>query len=137
MLQPTSSSSSQAPSAVPANQPSITSRERVQDIRIETGEPRTPEAQPALTQALEKADAKFDAATSHLPAWTFPAAGGLLIFIGAALLARGILAKRQALAELDPRARALLALGGKLSPNAHPGDALGALALEKLRTRHE
>jgi hypothetical protein len=59
---------------------------------------------------VQRADAAVEKAlwraTEGLPSWTLPAAGAGLIFVGAALLTRGVLARRAARDALDPRERA-------------------------------
>lgn len=119
------------------------SRELVQDIQLVTGEGATQtneQAANSVLSAFARANASLDGAAESLPAFVFPAGGGLLIFVGAALLTRGVLAKRQALRAMDPRVRALLALrrvmGKKLDISKEPsdaGDALGAAALAAMR----
>jgi hypothetical protein len=55
------------------------------------------------------------------------------MFVGAALLTRGMLSRRQAKEAMDPRERALLALGLWAGKAEHVGDMLGAKVLEKMR----
>jgi hypothetical protein len=91
-------------------------RDSVPLLRVETGalDPAPTQAPLQATQIVQRADAAVERAifraTDGLPDWSLPAAGGLLIFVGAALLARGVLARQAARAAIDPRVQAWAAV---------------------------
>jgi hypothetical protein len=130
---PTQPASTQPASTQPA---ASLQRAQVADLRVQTGEP---EPQPTMpTQLVQRADAAAERAifqaTQGMPAWTLPAVGGVLIFVGVALLTRGVLAKRAAKAAIDPRERAWAAVR-RIAPRAALADATDASKLGEVTLR--